>query len=159
MLTNRIIVSVNFFWWVLGRITKNDAQTIWIVHYHATWSPLCTQLAPVYAEIAKEFDHPRLRFGKVDVSLWPDLAVAANVNVSGTSRQIPTYIAYKQGKEVARFPSLSVDESIVVDDVSKTNKSLLIDTLHIVDLHRQAEDWEETARKKYENLRAKNKHN
>ncbi|PXF49680.1 Thioredoxin-related transmembrane protein 2-like [Gracilariopsis chorda] len=86
------------------RIARNKHKTIYVLWCHATWSARCSQLAPVLASLAKAYDHPRVRFARVDVSKYPTLADTLSVSVSPASKQLPTVICYKQGQEVARIP-------------------------------------------------------
>lgn len=45
-----------------------------------------------------------LKFGKVDIGRYPDAAVNYNVSDASTSKQLPTLILFKDGKEVERRP-------------------------------------------------------
>jgi len=98
-----------------------------------------------------------MHFGKVDVSLWPDLASRYNIDVGVTSRQIPSYVAFKQGVEVARFPKVVGDSKSIVDDVSKAGKQTLTEALDLPGLYRQAANWEEEAKRKLKKERARSK--
>jgi hypothetical protein len=46
-----------------------------------------------------------LKFGKVDVGRYPDAAKKYNINDSSMSRQLPTVILFKNGKEITRRPA------------------------------------------------------
>jgi thioredoxin-like negative regulator of GroEL len=46
-----------------------------------------------------------LKFGKIDVGRYPDAAKKYNINDSSMSRQLPTVILFKNGKEVTRRPA------------------------------------------------------
>lgn len=45
-----------------------------------------------------------LKFGKIDVSRYPDVAQKFNINDSALSRQLPTVIMFKNGEETFRRP-------------------------------------------------------
>lgn len=45
-----------------------------------------------------------LKFGKVDIGRYPDAALKYNINDSSLSRQLPTIILFKEGKEIQRRP-------------------------------------------------------
>lgn len=44
------------------------------------------------------------KFGKVDVGRYPDAAAKYHVSDASTSKQLPTLIFFKNGKEVERRP-------------------------------------------------------
>lgn len=45
-----------------------------------------------------------LKFGKIDIGRYPDAGKTYHVNDSSMSRQLPTVILFKDGKEVIRRP-------------------------------------------------------
>jgi thiol-disulfide isomerase/thioredoxin len=88
------------------RVTKSTAKTINVIWFHATWSSRCTQLAPVLATAAQKYAHVRVRFSKIDLSRWPQMAERYNISMTASSQQLPTVICFKQGIETARIPTL-----------------------------------------------------
>ncbi|EFN59218.1 hypothetical protein CHLNCDRAFT_59562 [Chlorella variabilis] len=84
----------------------------WLVEFYAPWAPPCIHLEPVFAELSLKFTTPQLRFGKVDVSRWPQLAKQHKVAVYGTLPQLPTFISFKGGKEEGRIPHVFPDGSV-----------------------------------------------
>lgn len=44
------------------------------------------------------------KFGKVDVGRYPDAAAKYDISDSSTSKQLPTLILFKDGKEAERRP-------------------------------------------------------
>jgi len=46
-----------------------------------------------------------LKFGKIDVGRYPDAAKKYGINDSSMSRQLPTVILFRSGKEVTRRPA------------------------------------------------------
>lgn len=45
-----------------------------------------------------------LRFGKIDIGRFPDAGLKYHVSDASTSKQLPTIILFKNGKEVDRRP-------------------------------------------------------
>ncbi|KAJ3037952.1 Cytoplasmic thioredoxin isoenzyme 2 [Rhizophlyctis rosea] len=66
-----------------------------IVDYTATWCPPCKLIAPHFETLAT--DYPTLTFLKVDVD--DNAEVAAEQGITA----MPTFVAYKSGKEVGRI--------------------------------------------------------
>jgi len=83
-----------------------DFKTTWLVAFYTAWSPNCVNFAPLFAQLSNEYTLTNLRFGKVDVGRYPELAKRFYVNDSSFSRQLPTVILFKNGKEVDRRPAV-----------------------------------------------------
>jgi thiol-disulfide isomerase/thioredoxin len=132
------------------RITGNKSQTINVIWAHATWSSRCTQLAPVLADLAAKYKHPRLRFCKIDVSRWPQIAEKLRISLSATSDQLPAVVCFKQGVETDRVPA--IDE--IENPSSKYRRGFT--AAHVarqlkLDLRMQeAEKWEAGAKQQYQ---------
>lgn len=45
-----------------------------------------------------------LKFGKVDIGRYPDAAIKYHISDASTSKQLPTLILFKEGKETERRP-------------------------------------------------------
>ena len=48
-----------------------------------------------------------LKFGKIDVGRFPDVAAKYQVNDTSFSRQLPTVILFKNGEEFCRRPAVN----------------------------------------------------
>lgn len=62
-----------------------------LVDFWATWCGPCRMIAPIVAEIAKEYAG-KLKVGKVNVDEEPELAAAFKIT------SIPTILIFKNGK-------------------------------------------------------------
>jgi thiol-disulfide isomerase/thioredoxin len=82
---------------------------VWLVTFFAPWAPQCLYLEPVIAELSLKYSTENLRFGKIDVSRWPNMAHKYNIALSGVSPQLPTLILFEKGKETARIPYVYED--------------------------------------------------
>ena len=76
---------------------KNFEQTlqshnIVVVDFYAVWCGPCKMMHPIIEELAKE--HSQIKFVKLDIDDSTRLAISQNVQV------VPTFVAYKQGKEI-----------------------------------------------------------
>jgi thioredoxin 1 len=90
-MTNRIehIDDLNFE----GAVLQSEEP--YLLDFSATWCAPCRALEPILEALASE-QAGRLRVGKVDIDVSPD--VAARFGVRGA----PTLILFRDGKEAAR---------------------------------------------------------
>jgi thioredoxin len=68
-----------------------------VVDFYADWCMPCKQMLPIIEKVAGEAPHPAM-FAKVDAGSDEMADFAGMMNV----RNIPTYIIFKNGEEVAR---------------------------------------------------------
>lgn len=128
------------------RITRNTHKGIFVLWCHATWSARCSQLSPILAALDKAYGHPRVRFGRLDVSKYPSLAETISVSISPASKQLPTVICYKQGKEVARIPVPDSRGKIPKEWSHGFTAAHVAQELDLRTHYRTAEQWEKDAR-------------
>ncbi len=86
-------------------LTSDDFGTVvasgyWFVDFWAPWCGPCKMAAPVIEELASEYEG-KVKFGKVNVDDYPDLAQKYN------TMSIPTCILFKDGTEVVRHVGFS----------------------------------------------------
>ncbi|KAI9362162.1 thioredoxin-like protein [Pilaira anomala] len=80
----------------------------WIVMLYANWSVTCLNFEPVLAKLSIEYDLPQLKFGQIDIDVYPNLAEEFGVSKDPASFDLPTLILFQQGKEIRRLPELTM---------------------------------------------------
>ncbi|KAK3084536.1 hypothetical protein FSP39_014888 [Pinctada imbricata] len=92
---------------------ERDKRIVWVVCFYAAWSPQCVNFAPIFSEISSEYHLDNLRFGKIDISRYPEAGKHFNVDSSSWSKQLPSVILFKDGKEDHRKPFISPKGTVV----------------------------------------------
>lgn len=85
---------------------NRDKRIVWLVTFYTAWNPACVNFAPSFAQLSAEYCLDNLKFGKIDVGRYPEAASKFQINDSSLSRQLPTVILFKDGKEVTRRPTI-----------------------------------------------------
>lgn len=73
-------------------IQKNDVLTV--VDFWASWCQPCLMMAPQFKDAARQL--PEVVFGKLQTDKYEQAAAPYNI------RSLPTMVAFKNGKEIAR---------------------------------------------------------
>lgn len=81
-----------------------NPNKIWLVAFYTVWNPACVNLAPVFAQLSNEYCLENLKFGKIDIGRYPEAGTKYQVSDSSMSKQLPTLILFKEGKEYVRRP-------------------------------------------------------
>ncbi|XP_066907526.1 thioredoxin-related transmembrane protein 2 homolog [Halyomorpha halys] len=83
---------------------NNDKRVVWLIAFYTAWNPSCVNFAPVFSQLSADYDLDNLKFGKIDIGRYPEAAVKYHINDSSLSKQLPTIILFKDGKEAVRRP-------------------------------------------------------
>ncbi|RLN56760.1 hypothetical protein BBP00_00007832 [Phytophthora kernoviae] len=97
---------------VSGLRKGSKTANSWLIFYYADWSDCCLELEPMLADLSLRYSSDGLRFGKVDMNKWSDLAVENRINVSTSSSQLPTLILFQEGKEAMRLPPIDANGKV-----------------------------------------------
>jgi thiol-disulfide isomerase/thioredoxin len=90
----------------LGEELARDTKVVWMITFYAAWSPSCINFTHVFAKLSADYNLPNLKFGKIDVGRYADVAAEYHINTSSLSRQLPTLIMFQEGKELGRVPAI-----------------------------------------------------
>ncbi|KAK9876117.1 hypothetical protein WA026_011235 [Henosepilachna vigintioctopunctata] len=88
----------------LNEELQKEKHTIWLITFYTVWNPACVNFAPIFAKLSNQYGLENLKFGKIDIGRHPEAAKKYQVNDSSFSKQLPTVILFKEGKEVMRRP-------------------------------------------------------
>lgn len=92
---------------------EKDKKVVWLVAFHTVWNPLCINLAPIFAELSVKYDLENLKFGKIDLGRYPEASQRFKVSDSALSKQLPTIILFREGKEISRRPTFDVKGKLI----------------------------------------------
>jgi thioredoxin-like negative regulator of GroEL len=70
---------------------------------------------------SRRYATPQLKFAKIDVARYQELADEFNIDTSGSSSQLPTVILFTGGKEDRRLPAFK-DGQVVKTLLDKVGK-------------------------------------
>eukprot|EP00879_Flechtneria_rotunda_P029870 GHRR01032333.1.p1 GENE.GHRR01032333.1~~GHRR01032333.1.p1 ORF type:complete len:256 (+),score=47.88 GHRR01032333.1:157-924(+) len=83
----------------------------WLVYLYTAQHDPSIAMAPAFSELAEKYASEELKFGCIDICLWPGFARELRLNTNKWSNQLPAVIMYSNGKEQGRIPTQSaVDE-------------------------------------------------
>jgi len=82
-------------------------QGYWLLELYTTWSPQCKRVAPVFADISRQYAHENFKFGKVDVGRNQTIAQKFRLQVNSMSQQLPTLALMKDGECVEIRPEVT----------------------------------------------------
>ncbi|XP_011642824.1 thioredoxin-related transmembrane protein 2 homolog [Pogonomyrmex barbatus] len=83
---------------------QRDTRVVWLVAFYTAWNPACVTFAPIFSELSVEYTLENFKFGKVDIGRYPDAAKRHRISDASTSKQLPTLILFKSGREIERRP-------------------------------------------------------
>lgn len=82
-----------------------DKRVTWVIAFYTVWNPACVNFAPIFSKISNDYHLENMRFGKLDIGRNPDASQRFRVSDSSLSRQLPSVILFKAGKETIRRPA------------------------------------------------------
>ncbi|KTG11085.1 hypothetical protein cypCar_00009712 [Cyprinus carpio] len=85
---------------------EKDNRVTWIVEFFANWAPECQSFASVYADLSLKYNCAGLKFGKVDIGRYSEVAKKYRVSTSPLSKQLPSLVLFQGGKEIMRRPQV-----------------------------------------------------
>ncbi|KAL0090600.1 hypothetical protein J3Q64DRAFT_1806974 [Phycomyces blakesleeanus] len=95
----------------------------WVVMLYANWSVSCLNFEGVLAKLSLDYDCKHIKFGKIDIDVFPDVAQEFGISRDPASFDLPTLLLIQNGVEQKRLPELTVtkEDADGKPTTSKTN--------------------------------------
>ncbi|SAM05404.1 hypothetical protein [Absidia glauca] len=107
----------------LGSQDSEDQKAkYWVVMLYANWSVACLNFEAVLAKLSLRYDAEHIKFGKIDIGFYGDVAQEYGVSIDPASLSLPTLVLFKHGVEIRRLPELTVKED-------QSNAAVVKDTI------------------------------
>ncbi|KAG2223631.1 hypothetical protein INT45_009990 [Circinella minor] len=91
-----------------GKATKEGEYTrYWIVMLYANWSLACLNFEAVLAKLSLEYSADHIKFGKIDIDIYTDLADEYGISRDPASFDLPTLLLFRDGAQIRRLPELT----------------------------------------------------
>ena len=94
---------------------------VWLIELYTTWSPPCIEFSSVFSELSAKYGLENLKFGKVDLARNEDMAKQFKINISALSKQLPTLVLFRNGKEEMRRPVVDNNSKLVKFNMNYDN--------------------------------------
>lgn len=125
----------------------HNPRNTYIVEFYANWASSCTRLAGTFAKLSIQYGNEFMKFGKLDVNKYEKIAQKYRVDVSVTSKNLPTIIIFQNGKEVMRRPTINSKGEVEPYIFKEDN---IIRDLNLNELYSESKKKESSKTKKYE---------
>lgn len=106
---------------------KRDTRVTWLITFYTVWNANCVNFAPLFAEMSVKYGLDNLKYGKLDATRFPEIAEKFHVNTSSFSKQLPTVILFRNGKEVCRRPTVDAKCQLIKFFFSEENVTAAFD--------------------------------
>ncbi|KAK5638791.1 hypothetical protein RI129_013086 [Pyrocoelia pectoralis] len=92
---------------------SRDKRVVWVIAFYTVWNPACANFAPIFAKLSSDYCLDTLKFGKIDVGRYPEAGAKYRINDSSMSKQLPTIVVFKEGKEIDRRPLIDSKGKVI----------------------------------------------
>ncbi len=90
----------------LAEELQRSRSVTWLITFYAAWSPASINFAPTFSKLSSKYSLPNLKFGKIDVGRYLEVAEEHHINTTALTRQLPSVLMFQEGKEVGRVPAI-----------------------------------------------------
>ncbi|RHY08929.1 hypothetical protein DYB25_007414 [Aphanomyces astaci] len=93
---------------------RNGSSGTWLVYLHADWCDECLYHDAMFADLSLAHGTDAVRFGRLDVEAYPDIAKELNIDMNATTtKQLPSLVLFEGGKETKRLPRFDHTGAVV----------------------------------------------
>ncbi|KAI9484443.1 hypothetical protein BDB00DRAFT_855745 [Zychaea mexicana] len=104
-----------------GQYTK-----YWVVMLYANWSLACLNFEAVLAKLSLQYSADHIKFGKIDIDMYSDLAEEYGISRDPASFDLPTLLLFRDGAQIRRLPELTpADDSNIKKAAATTAKDTI----------------------------------
>ncbi|KAI9274841.1 hypothetical protein BDA99DRAFT_498727 [Phascolomyces articulosus] len=96
-------------------IPTNQYTRYWVVMLYANWSLACLNFEAVLAKLSLQYSADHIKFGKIDIDVYTDLADEYGISRDPASFDLPTLLLFRDGAQIRRLPELTP----TTDDTNK----------------------------------------
>ncbi|KAM1247188.1 hypothetical protein TB2_043314 [Malus domestica] len=100
-------------------LTEGSTSKHWLIEFRASYSLACIRSSRCFPELSITYSNKNFSFGIVDLGLFPNASQYLGISLSGSMGQLPTYVFFTNGAEVARYPQLESQAKAFRDPITK----------------------------------------
>lgn len=78
-------------------VEKDTSDKMWLVEFYTTWADDCVQFSSLYSHLSLKYATPSYVFAKVDIGFNGEIAKKYQIDVSTSSKQLPTLMLFQRG--------------------------------------------------------------
>ena len=112
----------------LSDLTKEEkkvANCAAFVMCYTQWATNCSALSPLLAQLSMEYSSDYFTFARIDIGRAHHVAEKCMIDTSTSSQQLPTFILFENGEEIARLPQFSTAGKIIKSNFTKVRQYIL----------------------------------
>ncbi|KAL5729053.1 hypothetical protein ACHQM5_002057 [Ranunculus cassubicifolius] len=100
-------------------LTEGSTSKLWLVEFRASWSPTCIRTSQFVSDLSITYSNKSLSFGIVDLGLFPNVAEKFGISLGVSMGQLPTYMLFENGTDIARYPEVESEAKLYHPSVTK----------------------------------------
>ncbi|XP_051151649.1 uncharacterized protein LOC127265731 isoform X2 [Andrographis paniculata] len=99
-------------------LTEGNSSKFWMVEFRSLSMSSCVKSSSYFPELSITFSNKNVSFGTVDLGLFPNAAEKFGITLENL-HQLPTYVLFRDGVEISRYPEINSEAKIFDHPVSK----------------------------------------
>ncbi|KAI3383514.1 hypothetical protein SNEBB_002565 [Seison nebaliae] len=112
---------------------KVKKHQYWLIFFSSQWIPSCAQFSSIFAALSCKYGkHNQLKFGKIDVERYPKMISQLSIDIGPFTKQIPSLILFRDGKELRRRPFVDSKNKIFKFNF---NQKIVEDTFELENIY------------------------